>query len=55
MNLENLIEDKCFSDDCGFEDFFLHFFNFLELFERPADEESSIPLRVFFIIFLSWL
>ena len=56
IELENLTEDECFGDECGFEDFFLRFFpNLLELLERPADEESFIPLRVFFIIFLSWL
>ena len=44
MNLENLIEDKRFDDNCGLEDFPLRFFNLLELFERPADEESSVPL-----------
>ena len=46
INLENLIEDKRFDDNCGVKDFPLHFFNLLELFECPADEESSIPLRV---------
>ena len=40
IELENLTEDECFGDECGFEDFFLPFFNLLELLERPADEES---------------
>ena len=44
INLENLIEDKRFDDNCGLEDFPLHFFNLLELFECPADEDSSVPL-----------